>query len=154
MKHLSKKRAIVVAAVASVALSAVAFAYFTANGSGTGSATVGTATAITITQTNTLGALYPETSQSVSLDIKNPGSGSQFVGDVHLDSITTDAAHASCVTTTSGTNPAFTMADVSVQDTLAAGATSSKTGSLKMNDTGVSQNGCQGAPLTLHFSSN
>lgn len=154
MRHLTKKRAVILAVVAAMAFSAAAIAYFTAGGSGTGSATVGTSATALITQTNTLGALYPATSQPVNLDIKNTGTGSQFVNKVHLDSITADAGHASCDVSSSGANAAFTMTDVTVGETLAASATTSKSGTLAMNDTGVSQDSCQGATLTLHFSSN
>jgi hypothetical protein len=154
MRHLTKKRAVILTVVAAMAFSAAAIAYFTAGGSGTGSATVGTSATALITQTNTLGGLYPATSQPVNLDIKNTGTGSQFVNAVHLVSITPDSGHASCDVSSSGANAAFTMADVTVGETLAAGATTSKSGSLAMNDTGVSQDSCQGATLTLTFSSN
>jgi hypothetical protein len=154
MRHLTKKRAVVLTVIAVMAFSAAAVAYFTSGGSGSGSATVGTASTATITQTNTLGALFPATSQPVNLDIKNTGTGSQFVNKVHLDSITADAAHAACDVSSSGANAAFTMADVTVGETLAAGATTSKSGTLTMNDTGVNQDSCQGATLTLTFSSN
>ena len=154
MRHLTKKRAVILAVVAAMAFSAAAIAYFTAGGSGTGSATVGTSATALITQTNTLGGLYPATSQPVNLDIKNTGTGSQFVNAVHLVSIAADSGHASCDVSSSGANAAFTMADVTVGQTLAAGATTSKSGSLAMNDTGVSQDSCQGATLTLTFSSN
>jgi hypothetical protein len=154
MRLFTKKRAVILGVVAAMAFSAAAVAYFTTGGSGTGSATVGTSSSALITQTNTLAALYPTTSQAVNLDIKNTGSGSQFVGAVHLVSITADGAHATCDVSSSGANAAFTMADVPVNATLAAGATTSKVGSLAMNDTGVNQDSCQGATLTLTFSSN
>jgi hypothetical protein len=154
MRFFTKKRAVILGVVAAMAFSAAAVAYFTTGGSGTGSATVGTSSTALITQTNTLAALYPTTSQAVNLNINNPGSGSQFVNAVHLDSITADAGHSSCDVSSSGANAAFTMADVTVNETLAAGATTSKSGSLARNDTGVSQDSCQGATLTLHFSSN
>jgi hypothetical protein len=154
MRYFTKKRAVILGIVAAMAFSAAAVAYFTTGGSGTGSATVGTSSAALITQTNTLGALYPTTSQPVNLSIKNTGSGSQFVNKVHLDSIAADAGHASCDVSSSGANAAFAMADVTVGETIAAGATVSKSGSLAMNDTGVNQDSCQGATLTLTFSSN
>jgi hypothetical protein len=154
MRFFTKKRAVILGVVAAMAFSAAAVAYFTTGGSGTGSATVGTSSSALITQTNTLTALYPATSRTVNLDIKNTGSGSQFVNAVHLDSIAADAGHAGCDVSSSGANAAFTMADVPVGETLAAGATTSKSGSLAMNDTGVSQDSCQGASLTLTFSSN
>ena len=154
MRHLTKKRAVILAVVAAMAFSAAAIAYFTGGGSGSGSATVGTSSTALITQTNTLGALFPATSQPVNLDIKNTGTGSQFVNAVHLVSISADSGHTSCDVSSSGANAAFTMADVAVGETLAAGATTSKSGTLTMNDTGVSQDSCQGATLTLTFSSN
>jgi hypothetical protein len=160
----TKKGVALLAALVVVAVSAVgAYAFFTASGTGTGSATVGHATTVTLDGTIT-GTLYPDGAPAgVSVVVHNPGSGSQFVGDIHLDSITTDLAHttAGCDTTVSGGNPAFTMADISVQSNLAAddGAAggpdqTTKTGSLQMNDTGISQNSCFDAPLTLHLSSN
>jgi hypothetical protein len=154
MRLFTKKRAVILGVVAAMAFSAAAVAYFTTGGSGSGSATVGTSSSALITQTNTLAALYPTTSQAVNLDIKNTGSGSQFVGAVHLVSIAADTGHATCDVSSSGANAAFTMADVPVNATLAAGATTSKSGSLAMNDTGVNQDSCQGATLTLTFSSN
>lgn len=159
MRRILKKRVVVAVSVAAMlTLAGGAYAYYTANGSGTGSATVGSATPITLAGTIT-GTLYPAGSPaSVSVLVTNGGSGSQFVGSVKLDSITTDAAHSTCDLSVSGVNAAFTMADISVASTLTksgtAGDHSTVLGSLQMNDTGVSQNTCQGAPLTLHFSSN
>lgn len=154
MRLFTKKRAVILGVVAAMAFSAAAVAYFTTGGSGSGSATVGTSSSALITQTNTLAALYPTTSQAVNLNIKNTGTGSQFVNKVHLESIAVDATHPTCDVSSSGANAAFTMADVTVGETLAAGATTSKSGSLAMNDTGVNQDSCQGATLTLTFSSN
>ncbi|MEA2185177.1 MAG: hypothetical protein QOK16_188 [Solirubrobacteraceae bacterium] len=147
MFHFTKKRAIVIAVVGSLALGAGAYAYFSAAGAGTGSATTGSSSPVTITQTNTpIAALYPGTAQPVHLDIKNNGAGTQLVRLVHLASVVTDkpACDAS----------AFTMADVEINARMAAGATTSQTGSLAMSDTDSDQTGCQGATLTLTFSSN
>jgi hypothetical protein len=156
-KHLSKKR-VVLAAIITVALaiaSGVAYAYFTATGAGTGSATVGSATTIVLTPTIT-GTLYPAGAPaSVSVVVKNNGSGAQYVNLIHLASITPDAGHSTCVTTVgAGPANAFTMADVSVAATIAPAGTTTKVGSLQMNDTGISQDACQGATLTLNLTSN
>jgi hypothetical protein len=156
-KHLSKKR-VVLAAIVAVALaiaSGVAYAYFTAAGAGSGSASVGNATAIVLTPTIT-GTLYPGgTAASVSVVVKNNGSGAQYVNLIHLASITPDASHPTCVTSV-GAAPAnaFTMADVSVATNLAPAGTTTKVGSLQMNDTTINQDACQGATLTLNFTSN
>lgn len=161
-KFLSGKKAIALGVVAALVVTAGAYAYFTASGSGTGSASVGTSSPVSLAGTIT-GTLYPGGSAAgVSVHVANTGSGAQYVDKVHLDSITTDPAHAACDLSVSGTNAAFTMADISVATDLAKddGTANSgsdettKTGELTMNDTGVSQDACKNAPLTLHFSSN
>ena len=160
-KHLSKRR-VIVSAVAVVALaiaSGVAFAFFTASGGGTGSVAVGDSSTITLAGTVT-GTLYPAGAPaSVSVLVTNAGSGSQHVNSVQLDSITTDSGHSTCDLSVSGVNPAFTMAAISVGATLTRSGTpgnhtTATGGSLQMNDTGVSQDACINAPLTLHFTSN
>src|SRR4051794_25747115 len=139
-RRFTKKRAVVALSVIGVlAMAGAAFAYFTSQGSGTGSATVGTAANVTLTSTIT-GTLYPGgAAAGVSVDVKNNGSGSQRVGKVQLDSVSTDAAHSTCDTS------AFAMADITVDQTLAKSASTTVPGSLKMNDTGGSQDDCQGA---------
>jgi len=156
-KHLSKKR-VVLAAIVAVALtiaSGVAYAYFTATGAGSGNATVGNSTVILLTPTIS-STLYPAgTPASVSVVVKNNGSGAQYVNTIHLASITPDGGHSTCVTTVgAGPANAFTMADVSVATDIAAGGTTTKVGSLQMNDTGINQDACQGATLTLNLTSN
>lgn len=156
MFHFTKKRAIIMAVVGSLALGAGAYAYFSSPGSGTGTATTGTTQTVEITHTNIseLGLLYPAgPARPVEIDVKNPGAGPQYVSKVRLDNITSDKGQA-CNVSSSGANAAFTMADVDVLATLGADATVHKSGTIAMNDTQVAQNGCQGAELTLHFSSN
>jgi hypothetical protein len=157
-KIFMRKRTLVLSVVAVLALTGGAIAYFTNSGSGTGTASVGTSSEITLAGTIT-GTLYPAgDAADVSVLVTNPGSGSQHVGDVQLASITTDTAHSTCDLSVSGSNAAFTMADIPVQTTLTKSGTATDhttvTGSLQMNDTGVSQNDCKNAPLTLHFTSN
>jgi hypothetical protein len=145
MFHFTKKRAVVMAVVGSLALGAGAYAYFSAAGAGTGTATTGSASTVLITQTNTLPALYPGNNAVVNLDIKNTGAGTQLVRLVHLASVSTNKPDCDA--------SAFTMADVAINARMAAGETTSKTGSLVMSDTDADQNGCQGAILTLTYSS-
>jgi hypothetical protein len=153
MLHFTKKRVLVLGAVATLAMGGLAFAFFTNAGSGTGAATVGSSSAPTIQQTNTLAALFPTTSSPVDVTVKNTGSGSQHIDSVQLASITSDKPLCDVSLNTAGS--AFTMDPITVNETLAAGATSgTHSGTLKMNDTGVSQDDCQGAALTLHFTSN
>ena len=156
-KLTKKKVAAGVAAAGLVAMTGVGYAYFTQDGQGTGTASVGTSTQIELAGTIT-GTLYPDGSPaSVSVLVTNNGAGSQHVDKVHLDSITTDEDHEDCDVTV-GDDAAFTMDDINVGLTLTKAGTdgdnATVNGSLQMNDTGVSQDDCQSAPLTLHFTSN
>jgi hypothetical protein len=172
-KRFSLKAIIGLAAGAAVAvgLSVAAYAYFSAPGAGTGTAVVGSASTVQLAGTIT-GTLYPGGAPaSVSILVSNQGTGSQFVSAVHLASVavnTTSSTYTSaspsqqttwngCVVTSTGVGAAFTMADVSVNAELTkagtAGATTTVTGSLQMNDTNVSQNACEGAPLLLTLTS-
>lgn len=156
MNPLNRKRAVIgLAAVCVVAVAAVAYAYFTSTGSGTATATVGTSSAVTIKGTVS-GNLYPGSSSTVTLTVDNPSSGKQRVGTVSLEKITADAGHSTCSVVTTGGNPDFTMADVVVNKTYGPGngQAVTPTGSLTMNDTGISQDACQGATLTLTLKSN
>jgi hypothetical protein len=156
MSILNKRRTLAVLASLSVlAVAAVAYAYFTTTGSGTATATVGTSSAVTLKGTVT-GNLYPGSSSPVSLTVDNPSSGKQRVGTISLEKITADAGHASCSVVVGGGNPDFTMANVVVDKTYAPGNGQAVTpnGSLTMNDTGVNQDACQGATLTLTLKNN
>jgi hypothetical protein len=138
-----------------VAIAGVAFAYFTSNGSGTGTASVGSSSAVTL-HGSVSSTLYPGASSPVSFTVDNPSSGSERVGTISLSSISVDAGHSGCSTVISGGNPDFTMAPVTVNQVFAPGngQAVSATGTLTMNDTGVSQDACQGATLTLNLTSN
>lgn len=156
MHFLTSKRAIVaIGCISALAVAAVAYAYFTSTGSGTATAKVGTSSTITVKGTVS-GNLYPGASSQVSFTVDNPSSGTQRVGTISLTGITVDAAHSTCSTVISGGNPDFSMPAVAVNATFAPGNGQAVTpkGTLTMNDTGVSQNACQGAELTLALASN
>jgi hypothetical protein len=156
MKWLTKRRGVTaLAALGALAIAAAAYAYFTSSGSGTATATVGTSSAVTLKGTVT-GNLYPGSSSPVTLTVDNPSSAKQRVGTVSLEKITADAGHSSCSVVITGGNPDFTMADVVVNQTFPSGNGQAVTpsGTLTMNDTGVNQDACQGATLTLTLKSN
>jgi hypothetical protein len=172
-RRFTKKRLVaVVGVVAALAIAAGAFAYFTASGSGTGTASVGSSSNVSLAGTIT-GTLYPAGSPaSVSVLVTNNGSGSQYVNKVSLASVAIDHSSATytgasatqqakwdaCDVSSNSTGSAFTMSDITVGATLTkngtAGDHTTVSGSLQMNDTGVSQDNCQGAPLKATFSSN
>ena len=156
MLWITKKRAIVaLSTVGALAVAAVAFAYFTSTGSGTGTATVGSGSAVTLHATVSSN-LYPGGSSPVTFTVDNPSSAAQRVGTITLASISVDAGHSTCSKVVGGGNPDFTMASVAVNKTYGSGngQAVTPTGTLTMNDTGVSQDACQGATLTLNLTSN
>jgi hypothetical protein len=156
MRELTRKRALTaLGGVCAVALAATAYAYFTSSGSGTGTASVGTSSSVTLHATVS-SSLYPGSSSPVSFTVDNPSSGTQRVGTITLSSISVDAGHSGCSTATSGGNPDFNMPAVTVNKTFAPGngQAVTQTGTLTMNDTGVSQDACQGATLTLNLTNN
>ncbi len=146
-----KKRALIVAAVAVVALvSAIAgYAYWSTTGSGTGTATAGTTVALTLHGTVPAG-IYPGGSKTVTLTADNTNPGSVRVGTVTLASVSVDAGHVGCVTAD------FTMPAVAENVEIAngTGLALPNPGTLSMADTGVSQDLCKGATLTLNLTSN
>jgi hypothetical protein len=156
MRWITKKRAFAALGCAcAVAVAGVALAYFTSSGSGTGNATVGSSSSVTLHATIT-GNLFPGSSSPVTFTVDNPSSGVQRVGTVSLASISTDAGHSSCSTKLTGENPDFTMAAVPVNQVFPPGngQAVSATGTLAMNETGLNQDACQGATLTLHLTNN
>ena len=156
MHRITKRRALAaICCVSVLALAAVAYAYFTSTGSGTATAKVGTSSAVTLKGTVS-GNLYPGASSQVSFTVDNPSSGSQRVGTITLTGITVDAGHSGCSTVITGGTPDFSMPAVAVNATFGPGNGQAVTpkGTLTMNDTGVNQNACQGADLTLALSSN
>jgi hypothetical protein len=156
MNWMTKKRALVaLSCTCAIAIAGAAIAYFTTTGSGTGTATVGSSSAVTLHATVS-STLYPGSSSPVSFTVDNPSSGSQRVGTISLSSITVDAGHSSCSTVITGGNPDFAMPAVAVNKTFAPGngLSVTPTGTLTMNETGVNQDACQGATLTLHLTNN
>ena len=156
MFRKNKQRALIALSAIGVLVAAgAAIAYFTSAGSGTATATVGSSSAITLKATVT-GSLYPGTSSPVTFTVDNPSAGKQKVGTITLSSITVDAPHSECSTVITGGNPDFAMPAVAVNAQFGNGNGQAITpaGTLTMNDTGVSQDKCQGATLTLHLTNN
>jgi hypothetical protein len=157
MSRTTKRRALLaLACTCLLAVAAGAYAYFTTTGSGTGTATVGSSSAVTLHATVS-GSLFPSSSSPVTFTVDNPSKGAQRVGTITLASITADGTHTGCGVTV-GTAPTsdFTMPTVTVNKSYASGEGQgvTPTGTLTMNDTGVNQDACQGATLTLHLTNN
>lgn len=156
MSSIPKKRALAAfGCVCALVLAGGAYAYFTSNGSGTGTAKVGNGSSVVLHATVSSN-LYPGSSSPVSFTVDNPSSGSLRVGTISLASVTVDAGHSGCSVVTTGANPDFSMPAVAVNRVFTPGNAQSvtPTGTLTMNETGVSQDACQGATLTLNLTNN
>lgn len=179
IRRLKKKRTMAVSALLLLLLiTGSAIAYFTTTGTGTGSTNVGSSSTLTLHPTLSGGNLYPGTTNTVSFTVDNPSPGHQLLNTIHLAAIHACSAGSSwngtsCVTGSGGsgteqttcesvetgasdTNTAnFWMPDVSVAKDYGngSGQTVTPTGTLTMNDLSSSQNSCQGANLSLSFTS-
>lgn len=157
---LGRKRvSVVLGVVASLALAAGAWAYFTSSGSGTGSATVGAAGAWTVNASSaTGGPLYPGSgSQSIAYTVTNAGSGQQS-----LAGTTATVKASSGNVTQAGTAvpgclaswfTATNTAPTPLPQSLAGGATSSGGSvAVTMQDSGTDQDPCQGVQPDITIS--
>jgi hypothetical protein len=154
MRNLSTKAKLVVVAAAggAVAMSGVAYAYWTTQGSGTGSATAGSDVAgdkIQLTQIGTLTGFYPgSTPQSVMVRATNPAAFSQKVGNVTV----TVAAAGSCAADN------WTVSDAADSfGVLTAGSSSAPEGqavaTIQLRESGANQDACKGVSPVLTFTS-
>jgi hypothetical protein len=156
MRRLMPRKSVLIPIGTAVVLAAgVAMAYFTSLGSGTGTATVGSSSNVTLHGT-VASSLYPGSSSKATFTVDNPSPGAEFVNTIHLESITPDAGHSGCSTVLTGGNPDFTMPDVTASQSFPSGngQAVTATGTLTMRETGVNQDACQGATLTLKLTSN
>jgi hypothetical protein len=167
---LKKKRVFIpLGVVASLAIAAGAFAYFTSTGSGTGSATVGSPANWTVTDTSTPVTLYPGAgSFAVTGTVVNPtggahqllstltvtigaptgtGTDSSIAACTAADFALTSANSSGWVISNGGDTATYTWTN----NDLAAGASQAfPTGlSISMNDLAHDQGNCQTA--TVHW---
>jgi hypothetical protein len=148
----SKKRKLIAAGVALVAIAGLAtgaFAYFTSTGSGSGTASVGSATSWTVAVTSDgTNALQPGSgSETLSYTITNAGSGAQALTSVTATVADSGACLGSWFTAVaSAPTPATGVS-------IAPGHTATGTVLVTMQDSGSNQDACQGittVPVTVH----
>ncbi len=149
-RFVNRKRAVaVLGGLAAVAIAAVAVAFWTGTGSGSGSGTVGASGTVTLVGTVAPG-IAPGTAEPVALAASNATKSPIQVGAVELTGIEVDEAHETCVVAD------FTTAKVTENYEVlaeAAGEALPAEGSLVYANTGVSQDACKGATLTLTLAS-
>jgi hypothetical protein len=149
MRKSTKITAVLGGVALTVATAGAAYAYWTTSGSGNGSAATGTVVGITVNQTNTVADLYPGgPPQPLSGDFDNSNAGSVYVASVSAVLGTLPAGCVAADFTIAGTAPVNAL----VPSGSAQGSWSGLT--IKMNDTGVSQNTCKSSTIPLTLSSN
>ncbi|MCU1543979.1 MAG: hypothetical protein JWM50_1844 [Microbacteriaceae bacterium] len=137
------------AAIAVLAGSGIAAAYWTGSGSGSGSGTADGGASVTLTGSVAAG-LAPGLTKAVTFTAANASTAAVMTGTVHLDGVTVDAGHAACDTGD------FSMADVVQNHSVPAGSTAESLpndGALVFTETSMNQDACKGATLTLALSS-
>lgn len=135
--------------IALVAVAGLAFAFWTGTGAGTGTGRVADTGTVTLTGTIADG-LAPGLARDVAFTAANATDSAIQVGTIQLDEVTVDAGHAACDVGD------LTMADATQDHSVPAGATAEAlpvAGSLVYANTGVNQDACKGATLTLTLSS-
>jgi hypothetical protein len=161
IKRFMNKKVVAIGLAAGITLggAGAAFAYFTSSGSGPGSASVGSSTALDITQTNVtaLSGLTPNgVTLPVQYKIANPtGNGAQTLGTVtaSIDSIsgpndTNTGVGTTCTSADFTITPsANSVGSVGDGDTFTSDTGTEPT--IQMKDTGLNQDGCEGAALVL-----
>ncbi len=148
MKLSHKMKVGIIAAISCLAIAGAAFAYFTTTGAGTGTGTTGTSTALVLHGTAPT-TLYPGTTSVVNFTVDNASTGHQLLNTITLVSVTTDAGHSACVVAD------YTMPVVTASQDIPTGngTVVTATGTITMANTGISQDACKTAPLTLNLTS-
>lgn len=176
MKKFTRKRAVVtgIVAVAVLAISGVAVAYWTSSGSGTGSATTGTATNdLSFTQTSSNTGLAPGVAaEGITGTVENTqsvGGNDEYVSSVtvSISSVTETAGEITDwgsdgdpgtdgTYTCSASDYTLSNTTMTVDTDIAPQASADFSGaSIAFNDlAGTNQDACQGATVNLAFTSN
>ncbi len=156
MRNLSKKAKMIIAgaAVAGLASTGVAYAYWTTTGSGTGTAVTGTSVAVTVAQVGSITAMSPGSlPQAVDFSITNPAATNQFITSVAVAITGVTGPNITIANPCNAGDYALTQPTATYGD-LAPGLHSySPSGStLQLVNSSSNQDGCKGATVALSFS--
>lgn len=150
-KLISRKRVLVLSAIAVLAVAGVAAAYWTTTGAGEGSGKVAASNGTLVLHGSITEALTPGGSSPVTFTADNSNSSNLQVGTVH-SVVKIDAEHAEAGCKASD----FTIADTVENQVIAAkasGVALAHNGSVSMADTAANQDACKGATVTLELTS-
>jgi len=152
--RIIRKRALIaIAALAVLAVTGAAFAYFTTSGEGKGSAAVGTSSAVSITQLGSVTNLQPGgEAQAVDFAITNPLETKQFISKVEVSISSIEAPNAVGGLTCTEADFKLTQPNAINKD-LSTGETkfSPSGAKIAMVDSESNQDGCKEATVHLTF---
>ena len=144
------KRTIAAGTVGAVAVSGIAYAFWTSSGSGEGTATTASdASPVTIVQTSSVTNLAPGApAQALSGTITNPNQAPVFIGGISASLTVVPLTGQTCsVDDYTLVQPGRVDKEVAVDDTTTWGG-----GSIAFNNKpSVDQNGCKGATVRIAY---
>ena len=148
------KRTLALTAATTVAVSGVAFAYWTAGGSGTGTAASGSTVPITVNQTSAVTALAPGLpAQTLSGTFTNTNDGPVYVGTVTVSISSVTKAAGAPAGTCDATD--YTVADatpINAEVPSGTGVGSWTGATIQFNNKAdVNQDACKGATVNLAY---
>lgn len=151
-RHLKRRHVfgVAMALVAALALSGVAFAYWTATGGGTGNANAAAGVDDVTVTANPLTAMYPGDSQGLTGLFTNGNTIGVYITSmtVSIDSIT---SVGTCTFGTAGSDFQILNPTVNVAGVLPVGTTAWAGPTIVFNDQDYNQDGCKGATVNLTF---
>jgi hypothetical protein len=144
---------VAIALVAVIAVSGVAYAYWTAGGTGTGTGSMAPAASVTVTQVNTLTGMFPgDAAQTTQVTVHNPSATQPVhVTTVSISNVTTDKT--GCTVADFSVGAAVTPWTAAGTDIATGGTTATVAGPTIhfFNDTTRNQDACKGAAVTLTY---
>ena len=147
MRKLNKKSVAISAAVFTIVGTGAALAYWTETGSGSGSAAAGSTSPVTVVQTSTVTGLYPGgPAQALSGTFNNPNPGKVFISTVKVTKVETSDANCLAADFTIGG-----AANVNAEIAAGTGVGAWNGLTIKLENTGVSQDACKNATVTLTY---
>jgi hypothetical protein len=147
----SRRLKVVVVAVAALAIAASAYAYWTSQGTGSGSATVGTTAALTIKNVAIADTLVPGGSSAVTYTVENATSSPVKFSDVLVDETAGTHGITGLPDGCSAADFSYTADTPASGKELAAGDSTTGSGTLAFANTSDNQDACKGAAPVLHL---
>lgn len=147
----SRRAKALLGAVAALAITAVAVAYWTGTGSGTGSAASSTGTSVTVNHIAFDPGLYPGKEEAVTFDVTNNSSTEKaYVASETLSIDSVKTSGGATITDACASDFVISQQPTAIAAEINPSATVSPTGGkIKLNDTGVNQDACKGAVVTV-----